>query len=120
MPFQWHILGQKFALPLALSPLLSMILVYAIAWPVGFIIARTAAKCVCVVQESTVTASADAAIGMSEFRLVVDRESNCETASAAVTTSTIANGIHWLSGGMVGFARGWNDAPKIAALGLIG
>ncbi|MCS7034420.1 MAG: inorganic phosphate transporter, partial [Phycisphaerae bacterium] len=24
--------------------------------------------------------------------------------------------VHWISSGLVGFARGWNDAPKIAAL----
>src|SRR6185436_13770447 len=28
------------------------------------------------------------------------------------------NGIHWLSGGLISFARGWNDTPKIAALSL--
>src|SRR5207245_710121 len=30
-----------------------------------------------------------------------------------------ANAVHWVSGGMVGFARGWNDTPKIAALCLV-
>jgi inorganic phosphate transporter, PiT family len=29
---------------------------------------------------------------------------------------SVVNRVHWLSSGMVGFARGWNDAPKIAAL----
>jgi PiT family inorganic phosphate transporter len=33
--------------------------------------------------------------------------------------SPTANAIHWFSGGLVGFARGWNDAPKIAALCLV-
>jgi PiT family inorganic phosphate transporter len=31
----------------------------------------------------------------------------------------MANFIHWTSGGLVGFARGWNDAPKIAALSIV-
>jgi PiT family inorganic phosphate transporter len=49
-------------------------------------------------------------------------EKECEASSpaVAVTTSKAANAVHWLSGGMVGFARGWNDAPKITALSLVG
>jgi PiT family inorganic phosphate transporter len=53
--------------------------------------------------------------------ILVGDESSCAAAgaSAALSTSAVANGIHWFSGGMVGFARGWNDAPKIAALALL-
>ncbi|MBI4601187.1 MAG: inorganic phosphate transporter [Planctomycetes bacterium] len=36
-----------------------------------------------------------------------------------VTSSSAANAIHWLASSLVGFARGWNDAPKIAALSLV-
>jgi len=45
----------------------------------------------------------------------------CETSGAfvAVTSSKTANAIHWASGGLVGFARGWNDAPKMAALSIV-
>src|SRR5204863_6185053 len=38
---------------------------------------------------------------------------------AAVTTSAAANAVHWLSAGLISFARGWNDTPKIAALSLL-
>lgn len=41
-------------------------------------------------------------------------------AAKGATAPPIANTIHWFSSGMVGFARGWNDAPKIAALGIVG
>lgn len=120
--FQWSFLGAKFALPLAISPLLSLAAVWLIAWPVGFVISKAAARCVCVVEDATVAVNnAGEVIGaLPTTHLVIDREANCENASAALTTSAAANGLHWLSGGMVGFARGWNDAPKIAALGLVG
>ena len=39
--------------------------------------------------------------------------------ASAVTTGSTASLAHWLTAGLVGFARGWNDCPKIAALGLV-
>src|SRR5690348_6603289 len=46
---QWNFLGTKFAMPLALSPLLSMALVYVVATPVAMTLRRAANRCVCVV-----------------------------------------------------------------------
>jgi len=46
---------------------------------------------------------------------VIDYQSPTTRAQASPT----ANSIHWLSGGLIGFARGWNDTPKIAALALV-
>src|SRR5258705_8793225 len=53
--------------------------------------------------------------------IVVGTEAGCAAAqpSVVVSTSSAANAIHWFSSGMIGFARGWNDAPKIAALCLL-
>jgi PiT family inorganic phosphate transporter len=53
--------------------------------------------------------------------VIVGTELACAVAPtvAGLSASKVSNGVHWLSGGMVGFARGWNDAPKIAALGLL-
>jgi PiT family inorganic phosphate transporter len=121
---QWPFLGSKFAVPLAVSPLLSLAIVYVVAWPVVFVVSRLANRCVCVTQPQPALATAGAmaaspGTALAHLNVVVDYESNCDPATAVATTSTVANGIHWLSAGMVGFARGWNDAPKIAALALV-
>jgi PiT family inorganic phosphate transporter len=42
----------------------------------------------------------------------------CPAGSVQVTVSDVSKGIHWVSTGITGFARGWNDTPKIAALCL--
>lgn len=118
---EWEFLGTKFALPLAASPLFSLLLVYLVSWPVLLLVTRLAGRCACVVEEVTVRPAADAAaLQSAQLAVVVDREEACaaRAPAAAVTVSSTANALHWLSSGLVGFARGWNDAPKIAALGL--
>lgn len=121
---QWHVLGRAFAVPLILSPLLSLAAVYLTAWPVGFVLARAAGKCVCLTEVSPALA-ADGSAAMATVErgvsILVDSEQACDTVPtlAGASTSAISNSIHWMSSGMVGFARGWNDAPKIAALGLL-
>lgn len=114
----WSVLGAKFAVPLALSPLLSLAIVYALAWPVMFVLRKAADRCVCVVENATVTASGTA---NAQLQVIADSVSACAAAEpiAAVQTSAVANALHWTCGGLVGFARGWNDAPKIAALAIV-
>jgi PiT family inorganic phosphate transporter len=109
---QWHALaGKAFLLPLAISPFLSLAIVYVLAWPVVAIVTRYVARRTVVTETAAVAISAGPS-GVS----VVERESS---EVATQSTSPAANAIHWFSSGMVGFARGWNDAPKIAALCLI-
>jgi len=121
--FEWRFLGERFALPLAVSPLLSLAVVYLLAWPVGAAARRALERCACVqeqLQLSPVPGGA-AALQASRVEMVVDNEARCAETGAAVVVSgsKTVNALHWLSSGMVGFARGWNDAPKIAALALV-
>lgn len=124
---QWSALGMKFAVPLALSPLLSLAIVYVIAWPVLFIVARVAGKCVCVVEQEQVVAVGNiggtvvAPSGAVVHAVVVDTQTRCaaEAPVLAVDASATANAVHWFSAGLISFARGWNDTPKIAALSLL-
>jgi PiT family inorganic phosphate transporter len=125
--FQWSMLGQRFAVPLAVSPVTSLAVVYLLAWPVVFVTSRLANRCVCVVE----TASAGAATAPAPARttdllavlaahkgVVIGNEADCAGAPG-VSTSAAANALHWLSCGLISFARGWNDTPKIAALSLL-
>ena len=56
--------------------------------------------------------------------VAVDTVSECRTryhgAVAGVHVGPVLDGLHYLSGGAVGFARGLNDTPKIVALLLAG
>jgi inorganic phosphate transporter, PiT family len=124
---QWQALGRGFVVPLALSPVLSLAVVYGLAWPIAWAIRRYDQRCVCVVEEepalvaSAAVGAAAAVAGPSHAAVVVGTEAECATRSpaAAVSTSAAASAVHWFGGGMIGFARGWNDAPKIAALCLV-
>jgi PiT family inorganic phosphate transporter len=121
--FQWAFLGAKFALPLAVSPLLSLALVYLLAGPLSLLTAWYAGRCACVIAGPVVQPAGAGAAALAEARLamVVDETENCARQSTVVvvTGSAAMNGFHWLTSGLIGFARGWNDAPKIAALGVL-
>jgi len=114
---EWSFLGAKFAVPLAVSPLLSLAIVYVVAWPVVWSVGRLAGKCVCVVEQEPVLAGGAAVAAQRQaVSVVLDDVSNCPPDAPGVTTSAAANPVHWLSCGLTSFARGWNDTPKIAAL----
>jgi PiT family inorganic phosphate transporter len=123
---QWSALGTRFALPLALGPLLSLVTVYVVAVPVSGIVRYVAGRCLCVVErqpEVFVAGPASVAlIGSGQGQaIIVGRRGTCaaDGAVGSVTAASVANAVHWLSAGLVSFARGWNDTPKIAALSLI-
>lgn len=106
----WWLLGLTFALPLAASPLVSG----ALAW--SAVRVASPAPCVCVEPVALATGAAAAAPA-----LTVDREAACDARGAAKVVSgrLIGTACHFLSAGAVGFARGLNDAPKIAGILLI-
>jgi PiT family inorganic phosphate transporter len=109
--FHWAMLGQKFAVPLALSPVLSMAIVYFLTWPILWAVTAFAARRV--VREEVLVESVTSGGGMA----VAELDYACRQTVTPV--SPAANVIHWLSCGLISFARGWNDTPKIAALSLL-
>lgn len=121
--FEWSFLGAKFALPLGISPVLALGLVYLIAWPVALIAAKLASRCVCVMAPPMLapggTALAVENAGAPHLAVGDVTECNRQDTLLRAPGSAALNGLHWLSAGMVGFARGWNDAPKIAALAVV-
>jgi PiT family inorganic phosphate transporter len=84
---------------------------------------RIAGRCVCIVEQEPgleAVAVGGAAVATPEqprMAVVINYESACAGAPG-VTTSAAANALHWLTCGLISFARGWNDTPKIAALSL--
>jgi len=122
-------LGRAFALPLLASPLLATALtavLYAAFRQTRLALGVTHEDCICVGQRAPLAAL------LAYGRVVpvgggpgvsVDRPERCERrytgAVLGVRAQSALNGLHVLTAGAVGFARGLNDTPKILAL-LIG
>jgi inorganic phosphate transporter, PiT family len=119
----WHALQTKIALPLLLSPILSLILTFLTAriarWSGAF--SETAVDCVCVEIQPTVYA---VALG-SGVHALQDASVRVETGPAEICAAERPVGaritldhLHWLTSGGLSFARGLNDAPKMVAIVL--
>jgi len=119
----WQFLAQKFVLPLAASPLMSLVIVYVLARPLGSALGKLADRCACVSPEPVLSiASGAAAMEAARVSVVVRERADCPSWWPSITLSaqSVSQALHWISSGLIGFARGWNDAPKIAALGIAG
>lgn len=86
---RWSALGEKFALPLLASPVMSLVLTLVVYKGIGAW-ARPSAR----FHPASGPGAARAAAG---FRVI--------------------DGMHWLTAGLTSFARGMNDTPKVLALG---
>lgn len=99
----WAALGRGFLLPLILSPLLATVIVYLLAWPIAAAVRKPR------IETETLVEVAQSSTGVAVIAAEQTR----------VVTSRSANTVHWFSAGLISFARGWNDTPKIAALCLL-
>lgn len=111
---QWAVLGKSFVLPLLLSPILSLTIVFVLASPVVWAVRRVSATRTVQVEELAVATVTSMSPGDAPAVAV-----ECESQTTTRRISPAANALHWASGGLIGFARGWNDTPKIAALCLL-
>lgn len=119
-------LGSAFVLPLLLSPLVALVL--AAVLYVGFRTVRRALgideeTCVCVggVQQVAAYVPGAGAVRLqSGITVSIDRLEHCERGYVGrvlgFQAQWLLDRLHIVSGGAVGFARGLNDTPKIAAL----
>jgi PiT family inorganic phosphate transporter len=123
-------LGRAFALPLLASPLLATVLtagLYAALRQARLALGVTHEDCICVGQRAPLAAlTADGRVlpvGGGGPGVSIDRPERCERRYAGavlgIRTQSALNGLHLLTAGAVGFARGLNDTPKIVAL-LVG
>jgi len=124
-------LGKGFVLPLLLSPLLAVAtgaLVYVIfrSLRLGFGIRKE--MCVCAGGKQRVIplpqpSGLFAAQALPAVSLTADEQEACIQRYAGsmlgLNAGRLLDGLHFLSAGAVSFARGLNDAPKIAALLLV-
>ena len=122
----WETVSKKIALPLLLSPFLAFSLSFCIHPLIKSIARRWEGLCVCLMpsHQALVTIDAQgctrtlfqaARIGIP----VASVPAQCERAGLSGPTFGL-DSIHWLSSGLTSLARGTNDAPKIAAMLLLG
>ena len=126
-------LGNGFLLPLMLSPILAVVL--AAALYLGLRLARlrlgiTKEWCICVGETRQVvpipqptSVMALQWAGPSWLEVSTGEQTQCAERYAGaflgVRSQTVIDAAHFLSAGVVSFARGLNDTPKIAALLLV-
>lgn len=98
----WQQLMTKFALPLLLSPVLAFLMTGALTGTAN-VVRRSGRRL-------------PSANGIAEADL---SERAAEDVARRDDGGPWLNGVHWVSAGMVSFARGVNDTPKMAALLLL-
>lgn len=125
------VLGAQFFLPLMVSPLLAVLLgalLYLALRLVRLRLGITKESCVCVGTEQRVVplpqpASVLAVQRSEALAAAVDSEAHCSERYAGaylgVNCQQAMDAAHFLSAGVVSFARGLNDTPKMAALLLV-
>ncbi len=124
-------LGKGFVLPLLFSPLLAILLgatLYFVLRALRLGLGISKELCVCVDCEERVIALPQP--GWLEMRgsapsfvLTVDEAANCRERYAGeicgITSQQVMDAAHFLSAGVVSFARGLNDTPKMVAMLLL-
>ena len=129
------VLGKGFVLPLLLSPILAIAvaaLLHMLLHAVRIATGVTKEWCVCVGAEERIVAMPQPssafvpkAFGVtSTLTLSVGQQENCRERYAGsflgIGSQQLMDAGHFLSAGVVSFARGLNDTPKIVALLLLG
>ncbi|HEV8231518.1 MAG TPA: anion permease [Thermoanaerobaculia bacterium] len=115
----WGFLARKAILPLAVSPLVSIALLFLLFPLLRRGLARVDRYCICLEQRVAVLPAGITAFSVVEERAVVAAEAECAASPAVAGRINVLDGMHWLSSAATSFARGLNDGPKIVALGVV-
>jgi PiT family inorganic phosphate transporter len=123
---QFTALGTSFVLPLLFSPLISLVLTLIIYPMFRWVRRRTGVSrvsCVCVgavYEEVAMQANGRLCLARTGVAIDVGTTAQCveryQGHVLGLDAGRVLDGLHYLSGGAVGFARGLNDTPKIVAL----
>lgn len=123
-------LGQTFLLPLLASPLVALLLTVTFYPPLRWLrqaCGVTSRSCVCVgttFEEVLLLPDGTLTLTQAAAPVRVWYASECVERYAGrvlgLEAGGLLDGLHYLSAGAVGFARGLNDTPKIVALLLAG
>ena len=112
----WEAVAWKAALPLAVSPLLSLTLI-GLLFPLirrGF--DRVERYCLCLERREPALIGPGGAAAMSSTALRVIAGADCPP--QVMGRVTLLTSLHWLSAGLTNLFRGLNDTPKVLALSV--
>ena len=129
-------LGKAFVLPLVLSPIAAAVIsyiVYSLFTKIRSSLKIETNSCACITKQELIpssvltnnlnsaTSSSDNFQGTSTTSLVIDTVENCSYNGTIIGISSqrVVDVGHYFSSAAVCFARGMNDAPKIAGMLLI-
>ncbi len=122
----WEGIGKKIVLPLILSPLLALALSLVLHPLTRRLAARWEGTCLCVMPTARALVMIDGQGATRTLfqsttlrRPVMAVPAQCDRAGLNGLTVGL-DSIHWCSSGLASLARGTNDAPKIAAMLLLG
>lgn len=125
----FNVLGNRFFLPLLLSPAVSMVLTLIIYPCFKFTRIKMGIErqmCLCVgggVEDICIQQDGTAVLKATGMPIVVDQLKNCQQyyqgRILGFDSQRILDKLHYISAGAVSFARGLNDTPKIVALLLV-
>jgi PiT family inorganic phosphate transporter len=118
---QWISLMHKVALPLLLSPFLSLALTFLIFPVIRGGLSSWKGHCFCVLPAQPVQVVEQRGkvlrVLPAEPEVITFTGNADQCAGQKVLSLTVTvDGFHWLSSGLVSLARGLNDAPKMVAL----
>lgn len=125
------VLGDTFFLPLLLSPVFAMVfgsIFYVIFRKIRIRSGITKEWCLCVGEQQKAIPSCEPVASLSLKRgstvsAIIDTEKNCQEIYRGyflgINSQKLLDYLHFCSAGVVSFARGLNDTPKIVALLLL-
>lgn len=123
----WDTLGAKIAIPLLASPVIALGITLAALW-IWKVLRRhplreSTTDCLCVEVEADSATAAATPQGASfsveaaapHLQILTGSKEDCAREHGSGLRLTVDH-LHWLTSGGTSFARGMNDAPKMAAL----
>ena len=125
------VLGSAFFLPLLLSPVIAIVfgsILYIIFRSIRIRSGITKGWCLCVGEQKKVIPSCGHAAALpvkygNTIGVAIDTEENCREIYQGhflgINSQKLLDCLHFCSAGVVSFARGINDTPKIVALLLL-
>ena len=128
MEFNFAKLGKTFLMPLIVSPLIAAVLsflTYLIFRHLRNKLGVTKKSCLCITETITTTQFEESTLAFTSGTIL--KTTHCENGCIegyegrllGISSQKVLDSLHYLSAGVVSFARGLNDTPKIVGLLVI-
>ncbi len=118
----WGALGYKILLPLLFSPVIALLLTFIIYRGGYRLFSSLSQYCICLEQKGKLcyNQTSEGILSLSnksvDTTVEVGTIERCEKGLFVPARFNVNDITHWLSSGLISFARGLNDTPKIVAI----